>query len=258
VHRTGAQAALTRRLKLAPSWRHRRLTYRYELTFAPKTLENVYAFSVCCSLIINYCALAFPLQLVVLNMAANASIWCPSGGNWYACTTGTLFAGCCAVNPCSVTCSTRDLYPVYFDPSVYDTFPDMSCRSAFNSYKCTGEDAFSGCCKSNPCVQRSRCPDGELAPSYMLEPEQVKIFGDPSFINITAPPVTTSLVALAPGPERTFTPVYNDHELGRLRVIILLSISTAAMLALCTFVTLWLAWRHLSSSGRHTYVSVES
>jgi hypothetical protein len=190
-------------------------------------------------------------------MARNASIWCPSGGDWYACTTGTLFAGCCAVDPCSVTCPTRDLYPVHFDPSVYGTFPGMSCPSEFDFYACGGGDTFLGCCKSNACAQGVRCPDGDLAPAFMSRPEQVDIFGDPSFINLTAPPVTTSSVGGTLEPAMTSAPVYNDVEFGRSRGIILPSISTAAMVALCAFVTLWLGWRKLSSRGRHTYVSIE-
>lgn len=84
------------------------------------------------------------------------------------------------------------------------------------------------------------------------------MYKDPSFVNLTGPPVTTSSVEGALGPEMTSTPVYYDVELGRSKGIISPSISAAAMLLLCAFVAFWLSWRKLSSPGLHTYSSIES
>jgi hypothetical protein len=84
------------------------------------------------------------------------------------------------------------------------------------------------------------------------------MYKDPSFVNLTGPPVTTSSVEGALGPEMTSTPVYYDVEHGRSKGIISPSISAAAMLLLCAFVAFWLSWRKLSSPGLHTYSSIES
>jgi hypothetical protein len=192
-------------------------------------------------------------------MAKNESVWCPSGGDWYACSTGTFFAGCCAVNPCTVTCPTQHLYPVFFDRALYDTFPDLSCGLAAYFYRCnpsTQEASFFGCCKSNACAHGS-CPDGDLAPAFLERPDLVDLFGDPSINNIGVAPVTTSPVKLALGPAMTSVPVYNMLGSHRPRDIIMPSISVAIMVVLCAFVALWLSWRKLSSSHRHTYVSVD-
>jgi hypothetical protein len=192
-------------------------------------------------------------------MARNESIWCPSGGDWYACSTGTYFAGCCAVNPCSITCPVQDLYPVLFDGALFGTFPDMSCDSGSDFYICgrsSHNASFFGCCKSNACVNAA-CPVGDLTPAFIKRPEQIELFGDPSVNNMGVSPVTTSSVVLALEPAMASTSVYNGPGFGRSDAIISASISVAVMVALCASVALWLGWRKSYIRRRHAYVSIE-
>ncbi|EUC27285.1 hypothetical protein COCCADRAFT_31198 [Bipolaris zeicola 26-R-13] len=189
-------------------------------------------------------------------MSRNQSIWCPSGGEWYGCSTGTFFAGCCAVNPCSVTCPQQHLYPVHFDAAIFGTFPDLSCGSSANFYTCSGEKTFFGCCKSNPCASDD-CPHGGLAPAFMQRPEQIELFGDPAINNIGVAPITTSSVALAREPATTSIPVYDGFGSGPSTRIISPSVSITAMVSLCVFIAIWLGWRKLSSRDGHIYASVE-
>lgn len=189
-------------------------------------------------------------------MARNQSIWCPSGGEWYGCSTGTFFTGCCAVNPCSVTCAQQHLYPVHFDRALWGNLPDLSCRSDAKFFTCSQEPSFIGCCKSNPCTT-GVCPDGDLMPAFMDRPDLIDIFGDPTINNVGAAPITTSSVALAHNPAVTSTPVNDGFRSGPSRTILLPSVSIAAILSLCVFIAFWLGWRRLSTRGSHIYASVE-
>ncbi|EMD89985.1 hypothetical protein COCHEDRAFT_1178187 [Bipolaris maydis C5] len=91
---------------------------------------------------------------------------CPSGGTWWACGYGTYFVGCCARDPCDITCAQGNLYPGAFDPKAYGTFPDATCGTGSKFYTCTAGQTFWGCCKTNPCAQ-SGCPDGDLEPAIL-------------------------------------------------------------------------------------------
>ncbi|KAL6712469.1 hypothetical protein ACN47E_000346 [Coniothyrium glycines] len=91
---------------------------------------------------------------------------CPSGGTWWACASGTGFVGCCARDPCSITCAAGSLYPAGFDPAAYEKFPDATCGSSSRFYTCTAGNTFLGCCKSNPCSSRG-CPVGSLEPAFL-------------------------------------------------------------------------------------------
>ncbi|EUC29191.1 hypothetical protein COCCADRAFT_107188 [Bipolaris zeicola 26-R-13] len=91
---------------------------------------------------------------------------CPSGGTWWACGYGTYFVGCCARDPCDITCAQGNLYPGAFDPKAYGTFPDATCGTGSKFYTCSAGQTFWGCCKTNPCAQ-SGCPDGDLEPAIL-------------------------------------------------------------------------------------------
>ncbi|KAH7078201.1 hypothetical protein FB567DRAFT_129426 [Paraphoma chrysanthemicola] len=91
---------------------------------------------------------------------------CPSGGQWWACSTGTYFVGCCARNPCSITCPQGDLYPAGFDPAYHAKFPDAECGSGVSFYTCIAGNTFLGCCKSNPC-SASGCPRSDVSPTFL-------------------------------------------------------------------------------------------
>ncbi|KAF1841501.1 uncharacterized protein K460DRAFT_168562 [Cucurbitaria berberidis CBS 394.84] len=91
---------------------------------------------------------------------------CPSGGTWWACGHGTYFVGCCARDPCDITCAQGNLYPGAFNPTSYGDFPDATCGTGSKFYTCTAGATFWGCCKTNACSQ-SGCPDGDLEPAIL-------------------------------------------------------------------------------------------
>lgn len=47
------------------------------------------------------------------------------------------FVGCCARDPCDITCAQGNLYPGAFDPKAYGTFPDATCGTGSKFYTCT-------------------------------------------------------------------------------------------------------------------------
>ena len=91
---------------------------------------------------------------------------CPSGGNFYACETGTRFVGCCRRQPCdSVGCTAGTLEPASFGGKFHGLFPDQQCSSGL-WYTCNGTaPPFMGCCESNPCAKG--CPAADLAPGFL-------------------------------------------------------------------------------------------
>ncbi|CAO2657608.1 Nn.00g037340.m01.CDS01 [Neocucurbitaria sp. VM-36] len=91
---------------------------------------------------------------------------CPSGGTWWACGYGTYFVGCCARDPCDITCAQGNLYPGAFNPTSYGEFPDATCGTGSKFYTCAAGQTFWGCCKTNACSQ-SGCPDGDLEPAIL-------------------------------------------------------------------------------------------
>ncbi|KAF1830158.1 hypothetical protein BDW02DRAFT_583100 [Decorospora gaudefroyi] len=96
---------------------------------------------------------------------------CPAGGTWWACGYGTFFVGCCARDPCEITCAQGNLYPGAFNPDAYGSFPDATCGTGSKFYTCTAGDTFWGCCKTNACAQ-SGCPDGDLEPAILNRDDQ--------------------------------------------------------------------------------------
>jgi hypothetical protein len=104
---------------------------------------------------------------------------CPSGGQYYACETGTKFVGCCegSADPCKVMCPAGNLRTTSFDINYYGTFPDLSCESNSDPYSCTGtKPAFLGCCKSNPCATTDGCPASDLVPATWTRQDQFDAF----------------------------------------------------------------------------------
>ncbi|THY96865.1 hypothetical protein D6C95_05077 [Aureobasidium pullulans] len=124
---------------------------------------------------------------------------CPSGGSWYACTTGSRFVGCCtgSIDPCDETtsCPTKNFKPASFDTAEYGTFPDQTCDADSNWYTCAGTDpAFMGCCKSNPCS--SGCPTQDLTAASLSTDEAVAS----AFITTSATAAATSTAAATTTP----------------------------------------------------------
>ncbi|CAN9179422.1 unnamed protein product [Alternaria alternata] len=100
---------------------------------------------------------------------------CPAGGTWWSCGYGTFFVGCCARDPCEITCAQGNLYPGAFDPATYGTFPDATCGTGSKFFTCTAGETFWGCCKTNACAQ-SGCPDGDLEPAILNRQDQLSAY----------------------------------------------------------------------------------
>ncbi|KAJ8113509.1 hypothetical protein OPT61_g4368 [Boeremia exigua] len=117
---------------------------------------------------------------------------CPSGGEWYACPSGTgssKFVGCCAgtSDPCSTGCAQGNIRPAAFPPENYGKFPDATCGTNSNFFTCAPGDnnTFWGCCKSVPCSSSPpRCLDDDLVPAFLDQPVQINFYAvgnaDPS------------------------------------------------------------------------------
>jgi hypothetical protein len=108
--------------------------------------------------------------LVILTMPSpsiqDAKPYCPVGGNWYTCTSGTYFIGCCASDPCHDGCPSGNLRAASYNTTYDGTFADQQC-SAGEFYRCAKTNPpFLGCCKSNPCVI-GKCQQSDLASAFL-------------------------------------------------------------------------------------------
>jgi hypothetical protein len=182
-------------------------------------------------------------------MEPNVTFQCPSGGDWYVCTYGTAFAGCCSVDPCLETCPAEYLHPIGFNPSDYGSFPDGSCGASANFYTCSAGKTFAGCCKSNPCMS-GQCPKGDLTPVFLTRPEQFRYFGSVSGNTSALPPVQTAPVArISSAPAMsTYTP--SGEKLGRREGLSSISVAVAVMTAISIAVALWLCYRKIGRRYR--------
>ena len=91
---------------------------------------------------------------------------CPSGGNWYACGTGSSFVGCCNSEPCDNGCPDGNLEPASFNPAWFGKFPDQECPTGSLWYTCQDTNPpFMGCCKSSPCG--TGCLAGNLTAGFL-------------------------------------------------------------------------------------------
>ncbi|KAF2765345.1 hypothetical protein EJ03DRAFT_354926 [Teratosphaeria nubilosa] len=122
------------------------------------------------------------------------SLSCLSGGNLYACASGSQFIGCCDTNPCSSGCPSNQLHPTSFDAGQYGLFAPQQCGSTLAEfYTCINqqvsndtsisairdrvrqrgkaqhqsvverqaENTFWGCCYNDPCTA-GECVPGNL------------------------------------------------------------------------------------------------
>ena len=134
---------------------------------------------------------------------------CPNGGDWYACDSGTHFVGCCASDPCTITCSDGDLRPASFDPSFYGKFPDQQCNTGSRWYTCKYTDPpFMGCCKSPACDDG--CPDGDLTAGFLdSNPDDAAPFlssGSSSTATSPSSSIASSLATSSPTSTSISTP----------------------------------------------------
>lgn len=127
---------------------------------------------------------------------------CPSGGQFYACSSDSLFLGCCEQQPCPNVCSAGALQPASFNSSFWNNFQDQTCPLNSKWFTCAStHPPFMGCCKINPC-ENGGCPPSELAASYLsTSPDVAADFlsssGAVSSATATSPRIATSAVASA-------------------------------------------------------------
>jgi hypothetical protein len=188
----------------------------------------------------------------------NVTFSCDSGGEWYACTTGTKFVGCCSVNPCTVMCPTHALHPIAFDPRNLGTFADLSCGVATGLFSCALKTkTFYGCCKSNPCAQGGECPVGELLPSFAERDELISSYSNPDLNFVGAAPVTTAPPKQASGPVSVSPQVLLSTKLGRPGALTQMGVTLAVMVSIISGIALWLGYRRLITRSNRRIKSVE-
>ncbi|KAF1847962.1 uncharacterized protein K460DRAFT_414603 [Cucurbitaria berberidis CBS 394.84] len=140
--------------------------------------------------------------------AAPGDFFCPAGGTWYACQTGTKFIGCCTSDPCGTGCFGERLRPAGVSTKIYDQYPGGSCGGNTDFWTCLTEPTFWGCCNSDPCKNNSTCAVGHLEPTFMKRPDQIEYFGAlnvllSSTIPSTSSPSATATASLVPPPSNS-------------------------------------------------------
>lgn len=141
---------------------------------------------------------------------------CPQGGTFYACSTGSLFVGCCASDPCANECPAGNLRPTGFAAAKHGNMTDASCSSGSQFFTCLypekDPDTFWGCCKSNPCVAGS-CAATDLAGAYLGTPAQLQAYAgqkpsaspSSSSSSPTSSPSSSTSSSPSPSPESSST-----------------------------------------------------
>ncbi|KAH8708615.1 hypothetical protein GQ44DRAFT_776984 [Phaeosphaeriaceae sp. PMI808] len=131
--------------------------------------------------------------------AAPGDFFCPAGGTWYACQTGTNFIGCCTSDPCGTGCFGDRLRPVGVSTTIYNKYPGGTCGGNTPFWTCMAGPTFWGCCNSDPCKNNSTCSVGNLEPAFMTRPDQIKYFGALNvLLSSTVPSIISSATSLLP------------------------------------------------------------
>ncbi|KAK4178552.1 hypothetical protein QBC36DRAFT_209062 [Triangularia setosa] len=138
------------------------------------------------------------------NIPSSLGASCPSGGTFYVCLgKKTEFVGCCTINPCTTgyqrepgTCPPENLRPASFSKDSYLELPAQECASTDESalwYTCAyNSPPFLGCCKVNPCVNKS-CPTYQLVAARLSpDPDNRQIFVGAAPSTSTIEPTSTS------------------------------------------------------------------
>jgi hypothetical protein len=178
------------------------------------------------------------------------------GGEWYACTTGTKFVGCCSVNPCTEMCPTHALHPIAFDPSMFGKFADLSCGSGGGIFTCSKNQTFYGCCKSNPCLDGG-CPIGDLLPTFAGRDDLISSYSNPDLNFVGAAPLTTASPKQASGPLSPSPHLLESTSIGRTGALTLMGTSIAVMVSVIAGIGLWLCYRRLAARSNGKAKSAE-
>ncbi|KAF1911535.1 hypothetical protein BDU57DRAFT_560286 [Ampelomyces quisqualis] len=124
--------------------------------------------------------------------AAPGDFFCPAGGTWYACQTGTNYVGCCTEDPCQNGCFGDKLRPTGVSTKIYNKYPGGTCAGNTDFWTCLSEPTFWGCCNANPCENNSTCPVGKLEPTFMTRPDQFEYFGALNILLSSSVPASAS------------------------------------------------------------------
>jgi hypothetical protein len=117
------------------------------------------------------------VTLILLTMPSHSvqdgNPSCPKGGQWFVCTTGSRFIGCCDIgkDPCHDGCPSASLRPASYDTNYDGRFADQRCSAGSLFYTCAKTNPpFLGCCKSNPCTSSSGgCPVNDLGAAFLSD-----------------------------------------------------------------------------------------
>jgi hypothetical protein len=136
--------------------------------------------------------------IVALTMPSpsiqDAKPFCPVGGTWHVCTTGSLFLGCCTSDPCQDGCPSGDLRAASYNTTYLGKFADQQCHHPAKFYTCAKTiPSFLGCCKSDPC-QLGSCPKSDLDSTY-LSNNSVNAADFTASLSVTSASATLSIAS---------------------------------------------------------------
>lgn len=147
------------------------------------------------------CTSFLPLvALVFLTMPSpsvqDAKPSCPKGGEWFVCTTGSRFVGCCTdtKDPCDGGCPSGSLRPASYNTTYEGDFADQKCSAGSLFYTCAKTNPpFLGCCKSNPCTSKSgNCPLNDLGAALLSDNATAAA----DFTATLLPPIATTTASM--------------------------------------------------------------
>ncbi|KAF2821369.1 hypothetical protein CC86DRAFT_470601 [Ophiobolus disseminans] len=176
-----------------------------------------------------------------------SSISCPrDGSKWYVCDTGSMFVGCCKLNPCKYGCDSEFVGSVVLTKEAFGRLPNASCSVAAEFHTCDITSAkttfYWGCCKVNPCSLGTGCPQAENRGAFIDSLTKLKIFQ-----NTIEPKLPTiSSGATTDSSPYTTSKTIRDFTLSLTNARIVAGVALGLMVALPLAVALWIYWRHLS------------
>jgi hypothetical protein len=171
--------------------------------------------------------------------------WCPEGGDFLVCKTGTRFVGCCnGLNACEHGCFDENLLPAAIRGEFVGEIPGVSCGGSVSFWSGSEkESSFYGCCDSDPFQNVPPvCPRKDLYPAFWDRPDQFYFF--PKNVQ-NATPVVTSPIVLATS-LLTYTKLTVDVQVvARSAATASTTIAMAFTGTVCIALAMWLCWRHL-------------
>jgi hypothetical protein len=170
--------------------------------------------------------------------------FCPSGGYYYVCPSGSKFFGCCQTHSeddvCQNGCSAGNLKPLSYNSSYAGRFSDQQC-TAGKYYTCAKTSPpFLGCCKSNPC-QQSGCPVDDLAAAFLSNnPAEAADFLSSTATSAPSVSVTTATAGMSmPATSSAVAGATQSKPLSTVTIACIAIFPVVAILAAGLFFFLW-------------------